>query len=116
MKRLEDPCRCYASEARDDHEAPKTIPFKQPLYTAYRHGSHAWAFDAALGRTSGFDDGIQAQRAADKQKREDEAECLDASKRGMITWTLRKALSIYPTGMSASDNPYVETPSETAVV
>lgn len=110
-----DPSIDYASDARDERESP-TVPFKQPLYTPYRHGSHCWAFDAAIGRSSGFDDRTLAQRAADKQKAEDEAECLDASKVGMIAWTLRKALNLYPPGMSAADNPYVETSSETAVV
>ena len=107
-----DPSRDYASEARDDYEAPK-VPFVQRLYTPYRVGSHCWAFDAALGRTSGFDDRASAQNAADKQKSDDEAECLDPEKtdptKHMITWTLRKALGIYPEGMSAADNPYIET-------
>ena len=103
-----DPSRCYASEARDDYEATKVVPFVQPLYTPYQVGSHCWAFDAALGRTSGFDDRALAQNAAANQKAEDEAECRNPGKLGMIAWTLRKALNIYPEGMSAADNPYVE--------
>lgn len=103
-----DPCRDYASEARDDYEAPK-VPFKQPLYTPYQVGSHCWAFDAALGRSSGFDDRTSAQNAAVNQQAADESECRDPGKLGMIAWTLRKALNIYPEGMSAAENPYIET-------
>jgi hypothetical protein len=110
--RYRDPSRCYASEARDDYEAAKVVPFVQPLYTPYQVGSHCWAFDAALGRSSGFDDRATAQNAAANQKAEDEAECRDPGKLGMIAWTLRKALGIYPEGMSAADNPYVENPPE----
>lgn len=111
-----DPSRDYASEARDDYEAP-IEPFVQPLYTPYRHGSHCWAFNAAFGdRAQGFNSSEEAQIAADKQKADDEAECLDPEKTDptnhMITWTLRKALNIYPEGMSAADNPYVESLTE----
>lgn len=102
-----DPCRDYASEARDDYEAPKVPP--RPLYTPYRVSSHCWAFDTALGRTSGFDELATAFYAAANQQAEDEAECRDPGKLGMIAWTLRKALNIYPEGMSAAQNPYIET-------
>ena len=89
--------------------------FQHPLYAPYRHGSHAWAFECAIGRLEGFDSLADATKAADKQKREDEAECRDASKNGMLTWAMRETLNLYPPGMSEPDSPYSETPSETAV-
>lgn len=108
--RYRDPSRCYASEARDDYEAPKVPP--RPLYTPYRVSSHCWAFDAGLGRSSGFADRASAFYAAVDQQAADEAECRDPGKLGMIAWTIRKALNIYPEGMTAAQNPYVESLAE----
>ena len=86
------------------------------LYTPYRYGSHCWAFDCAVGRLSGFDSPHNAEKAAKKQKSDDLAECRDSSRKGMLTWAMRVKLDTYPPGMSAADNPFAETPSETAVV
>ncbi len=108
---MRDPCRDYASEANDDHKPrPEAEPVR-PLYTPYRYGSHCWAFDAAIGRPGGFDSRSDAQAAADKQKADDEAECRDPKRDGILTWAMQKTLAIYPPGMSESDDPLYE-PSE----
>ena len=75
-------------------------------YTAFRTAGRCWQFTAAVGSPTGFESELEAQDAADKQLKEDLADCRDPRVKGMIIWIMREILETYPPGMSIDDNPY----------
>ena len=76
------------------------------LYKAFRTAGRCWQFNAAVGRPTGFESEREAKDAADKQLKEDLADCRNPNVKGMIIWMMREILETYPPRMTIDDNPY----------